>query len=257
MTTALTRRSIAIFSLGIAASFGAILFAEESAPAKKIVLAGDSTVTDHAGWGVGFAKSLSEKATCVNLAKGGRSSKSFRDEGLWKQVLAEKPDYVLIQFGHNDMPGKGPARETDPETTFRENLARYVDDAREIGAQPVLITSISRRLWDSEGKHIQSILGGYAEGARAVARQKNVPLIDLHPISIRVYEQLGPKACEKMRPPSSNGKIDRTHFNAAGSTLFGALVARQLAEVVPETKPLTRSDLPDAEQSIERFRHGQ
>ncbi|MBI1248365.1 pectin esterase [bacterium] len=254
MSTTNNHRSFAIFSLGFLLCLSSISLAEESAAPKKIVLAGDSTVTDHSGWGVGFAKSLSDKATCVNLAKGGRSSKSFRDEGLWKQVLAEKPDYVLIQFGHNDMPGKGPARETDPKTTFRENLARYVDEARSIGAKPVIITSISRRLWDDQGKHIQSILGGYVEGAKAVAQEKNVPLIDLHTISIQVYEELGSKGCEKMRPKSSDGKIDRTHFNPAGSDLFGPLVASQLAKVLPETKPLVKQDLPTQERAIKTFR---
>src|SRR5688500_15651941 len=80
----------------------------------RIVLAGDSTVTDNAGWGRGFAKSMNESVQVVNLARGGRSSKSFRDEGHWQQVLEAKPDYVLIQFGHNDQPGKGPEHETDP-----------------------------------------------------------------------------------------------------------------------------------------------
>src|SRR5215212_8466901 len=76
---------------------------KKSEPAKaaklKIVLAGDSTVTDDAGWGKGFAARLAEGATCVNLAQGGRSSKSYRDEGWWDKCLAAKPGVVLIQFG--------------------------------------------------------------------------------------------------------------------------------------------------------------
>src|SRR5215213_5819051 len=106
----------------------------------RIVFAGDSTVTDGSGWGLGFARSMNDSAEVINLSRGGRSSKSFRDEGWWRKVLDEKPDYVLIQFGHNDQPGKGPERETDPKTTFRENLVRNVDEARAIGAKPVLLT---------------------------------------------------------------------------------------------------------------------
>lgn len=219
----------------------------------KIVLAGDSTVTDRSGWGVGFAKSLTDDAVCVNRAMGGRSSKSFRDEGRWKQVLEDKPDFILIQFGHNDMPGKGPARETDPRTTYRENLARYVDEARENGAQPIIVTSISRRLWNEEQTKIESILGGYVEGAKAVAADKKVPLIDLHTISIQIYETLGPEGCEKMRPKSSGGTIDRTHFNSAGSQLFGPIVARELVKVMPNLKPVFTDDLPTNEEAIERF----
>ena len=52
---------------------------------------------------------------------------------------------MLIQFGHNDQPGKGPERETSPETTFREYMSRYVDEARWAGSKPVLVTSLTRR----------------------------------------------------------------------------------------------------------------
>src|SRR6185503_16503135 len=86
-----------------------------SPAAVKIVLVGDSTVNDQGGWGKGFSGSFDSQVQVVNLALNGRSSKSFRDEGNWEPVLAEKPDYVLIQFGHNDSPGKGPERETDPD----------------------------------------------------------------------------------------------------------------------------------------------
>lgn len=91
---------------------------------------------------------LKEGVKWVNLARGGRSSKSYRDEGWWKHVLAEKPTWVFIQFGHNDQPGKGPQRETDPKTTYRENLIRYVNEARDAGARPVLVTSLTvRQRW--------------------------------------------------------------------------------------------------------------
>ena len=68
----------------------------------KIVLAGDSTVTDHAGWGTGFTLYALGGIDVVNVSKGGRSSKSFRDEGHWQKALDAKPELILIQFGHND-----------------------------------------------------------------------------------------------------------------------------------------------------------
>src|SRR5207244_3825066 len=74
----------------------------------RIVLVGDSTVNDVGGWGPGFQSFFAAEVEVVNLAKNGRSSKSFRAEGLWGLALAAKPDYILIQFGHNDGPGKGP-----------------------------------------------------------------------------------------------------------------------------------------------------
>src|SRR2546427_107849 len=94
--------------------------AQESAPSPNhkplIVLVGDSTVTDTSGWGLGFKRQLNENAGCTNTAANGRSSKSFINEGRWKQALALKGDYYLIQFGHNDEHGKGPERETDANT---------------------------------------------------------------------------------------------------------------------------------------------
>src|SRR5437868_5081596 len=65
----------------------------------RIVLAGDSTVTEKAGWGTAFTLLLSDNVECVNFSRGGRSSMSFIKEGTWAKVLACKPDYVFIQFG--------------------------------------------------------------------------------------------------------------------------------------------------------------
>ncbi len=149
-------------------------------PAVRIVLVGDSTVNDEGGWGPGFRASFDSHIEVLNFALNGRSSKSFRDEKHWEPVLAAKPDYVLIQFGHNDGPGKGPDRETDPKTTFRENLARYVDEARAAGAKPVLITSIVRRVFGSDGKIKSDSLVPYVEAVRELAAAKNVPLLDLY-----------------------------------------------------------------------------
>src|SRR5690349_1816151 len=86
-----------------------VMAAPSTQPAKvRIALAGDSTVTDKSGWGVGFAKAMKDDVEVLNFAQGGRSSRSFVNEGHWKKVIDAKPDYVLIQFGHNDQPGKGP-----------------------------------------------------------------------------------------------------------------------------------------------------
>src|SRR5450759_358400 len=121
---------------------GAVIAAPQPPPKNiKIVLVGDSTFNDEGGWGPGFRASFGPEVQVINLARNGRSSKSFRDEGLWKPALAAQPDYILIQFGHNDGPGKGPERETDPKTTFRENIIRYLDEARGVGAKPILVTS--------------------------------------------------------------------------------------------------------------------
>ena len=145
------------------------LAAEQPLPPVRVVLVGDSTVNDEGGWGPGFRASFGPDVEVVNLAKNGRSSKSFRGEGLWAPALTGKPDYILIQFGHNDGPGKGPDRETDPKTTFRENMTRYVEEARAAGAQPVLVTSIVRRVFTADGKIKRDSLVPYVEAVRELA----------------------------------------------------------------------------------------
>jgi lysophospholipase L1-like esterase len=200
----------------------------------RIVLVGDSTVIDKGGWGGAFAKLLGPDAECINLARSGRSSKSFRDEGHWKKALEKKPDWVLIQFGHNDMPGKGPERETDPKTTYPENLARYVEEARAAGARPILVTSMTRRHFTKEGK-IRSDLGAYVEAVKKVAEEKKVPLVDLHARSIELLDRLGPKAAAELNPASKPaGKVDRTHLSDKGSEVMGKLVADELRKVEPK-----------------------
>src|SRR5579862_9259424 len=72
----------------------------------RVDLIGDSTQTNNAGYGRGFCANLTAKADCVNMAKGGASTKTFREQGLWQRSLETKPDYMLIQFGHNDMESK-------------------------------------------------------------------------------------------------------------------------------------------------------
>ena len=237
--------SIRLICIAAALALFAAAGATASAASVRIVLAGDSTVTDNAGWGRGFAKAMNDNVEVVNLSRGGRSSKSFRDEGWWQKVLEAKPNYVLIQFGHNDQPGKGPERETDPKTTFRENLARYVAEARKSGATPVLVTSLSRRRWDERGIHIQSNLIDYVEATKAVATTEKVPLIDLHEKSIEVYESLRPAGCELISPrDDKTGGTDHTHLNVVGSETFGPIVAWHLRRAIPELSKEIRGYIP-------------
>ena len=229
-----------------------VLAADEAAPAKiKIILVGDSTVNDRTGWGAGFKKLLTGQAVCINTAAGGRSSKSFINEGKWTNALALKGDYYLIQFGHNDEPGKGPDRETQPETTYRANMERYVDDTRAIGAKPVLVTSLVRRSWDANGDgKITSSLVPYVNVVKEIAAEKNVPLIDLHASSKELCEQLGVEKCNELSPlntsTNATGKFDNTHLNVKGSAVFARLVAKGLVQAVPELAPCLKPEEPAA-----------
>jgi pectinesterase len=212
----------------------------------KIVLVGDSTVTDNAGWGLGFKQFLTDGAECINTSQGGRSSESFRREGRWTNALALKGDYYLIQFGHNNEPGK-PGRSTDIPT-FVSNMVSYVEEARAIGAKPVLVTPLTRRQWDKEhpGK-IKSSLAPYAEEVRKIADEQKVPLVDLQARSIELCESLGPERCLEFSPPkivsgTNTGGYDGTHLNAKGYVLFARLVVEELRKAAPELARVLRAE---------------
>ncbi len=210
-------------------------------PRHRVILVGDSTVTDRSGWGQGFRQLVAPDIEIVNTARGGRSSKSFRDEGHWAAALAERGDYYLIQFGHNDQPGKGPARETDPATTYPETLARYVAEVRALGAQPILVTSLARREFDPwRPGRIGGTLAPYVEAARRIAAEHDVPLIDLYARSVELCEQLGPEACEQFNARTDTG-VDRTHLDAASSLVFARLVIDELRHAVPALAPHLQS----------------
>ncbi len=205
----------------------------------RIVLVGDSTVTDDSGWGTGFRKLTMDGVEVVNTAANGRSSKSFIDEGRWAEALAKRGKYYLIQFGHNDEPGKGPERETDPKTTYRANMIRYVDEVRAINATPILVTSLVRRLYKEDGT-IRTTQTPYVEAVRAIAAEKQVPLVDLHAISLQDAEHAGDDAWADLSPRDDKGQIDRTHLNTKGSEVVGRMVVDALRKVAPELAPLFR-----------------
>jgi pectinesterase len=223
--------------MGVCFLSSAMLMAADVEPAKspakkiRIVLVGDSTVAEGSGWGPGFKTLLNDKAECINAAAGGRSSMSFINEGRWKKALELKPDYVLIQFGHNDQPGKGPERETDPNSTYPEWMAKYVTEARAAGAKPILVTSLTRR--NFRGDKLQDSLGPYAEAVRKLAEKEKVPLVDLYARSTEVVAKLGSAAADELGPVK-DGKPDRTHLNAKGSEAMAKLVVDELRKAVPD-----------------------
>lgn len=223
--------------LRIALLLAAALSMPAAAQPIKIALAGDSTVNDEGGWGIGFRASFGPDVEVINLARNGRSTKSFRDEGAWAKVLEAKPSWVLIQFGHNDVPGKGPDRETDAATTYRENLARFIDEARAIGAKPVLVTSIVRRNFDPDGKIKRDSLVPYVAAVRIVAKEKDVPVIDLYTLTLDQAEKLGPKGAEVLHAKAADGKPDTTHLSAFGQQTIGVMAAHEFAKIAPDARP--------------------
>jgi lysophospholipase L1-like esterase len=209
------------------------LDAQSNPPTIRLVLVGDSTVAEQSGWGPGFRRLVKEGVEVVNMAANGRSSKSFIDEGLWSKALDAHGRYYLIQFGHNDEPGKGPERETDPKTTYRAFMARYVDETRAVGATPILVTSLVRRIYNPDGT-IKTTQIPYVEAVRALAAEKHVPLIDLHAISLADAENAGDDVWADLSPRDDKGEVDRTHLNAKGSDVVGRMVVDGLRQSLPE-----------------------
>jgi lysophospholipase L1-like esterase len=248
-------------------------------PVVKIILVGDSTTAVHSGWGGSFcAFHVTSFVACVNLARGGRSTRSYREEGSWNRVLAEvrsrgfADTWILIQFGHNDQPGK-PGRSTDLATEFPTNLRRYVDEALAAGAHPVLLTPLTRRQFVAG--RLQNDLAPWAAAVARVAVEKHVPLVDLNALSAKAVQEMGPTGANKLAqtPPSTEvaaaavsgttisaqtgvapttpsavdpvtdkatapmGKVnkafDYTHLGRDGADYFAAMVTDELAAKVP------------------------
>ena len=205
----------------------------------RVDLIGDSTQTDNAGYGRGFCANLTENIDCINMAKGGASTKTFREEGLWARALATRPDYMVIQFGHNDAEKVDGVAELDRQVSmavYEANLRRYVTEARAAGIKPVLCTPLTRRYFEADGK-VHSDLLLHAATMKKVAVEMKVPLIDLQAESIAYLDKAGEAEGNKLAITKKDdaGKTiyDKTHLNWAGSYVFGRMVAVDLGKVVP------------------------
>lgn len=212
------------------------------APAVRIALIGDSTVAsydnppadrpDLTGWGQVLSEFFDGRVEVRNFALSGRSSKSFVGEGRWQPVLDSKPDYVFIQFGHNDQkPGD---RFADPEKDFPDQLRKYIDEARAAKAAPVLVTPVARRTF-ADGK-LTTSLGPYADAMIKVGREKRVPVIDLHAASSELYGRLGDEGSADLTAAES----DRTHFSRKGGRAMAGLVAAGLPRALPQLIPFLK-----------------
>ena len=214
----------------------------------RLVIIGDSTVceypTEHAcrGWGQYIQDYFKDTVQVINLAKSGRSTKTFINEGLWSRTLDAKPNILLIQFGHNDSHAPDQPESTDAATDFQDYLRRYIDQALAINATPILVTPVQRRTYHSNGTLNNSLLI-YANSMKAVAAQKNVGVIDLNASSGKLYEQLGAAANDVV----ANAPKDRTHFNEEGARMMAHLVMQDLTQLEPR---LTRELTPQGPMAL-------
>lgn len=168
---------------------------------------------------------LKEGVQVVSLAKNGRSTKSFLDEGRFvhAQQGMEAGDFLFIQFGHNDEKDD-PARHTDADGSFRDNLRFFIEEARKRGANPVLITPIARRLFDEKGHFRPGSHGAYPEAMRVIGKEKNVPVADLTALTESYLAQLGDESSK----PLFVWPKDNTHLKVEGAVKMAGFLAEEL-----------------------------
>lgn len=210
-----------------------------------IFYAGDSTVKfnkistyPQTGISQALLLYLKDSVEVKSFAQNGRSTKSFLDEG--RLTLIERKmkegDFLFIQFGHNDEKDD-PARHTDPDTTFTENLMRFISAARDKGARPVLITPIARRLFDDNGVFLPGSHGAYPEAVWRTGREAGVPVIDMTSITEKYLAALGDLASKAyfMWPK------DNTHLKPEGAVLMAGFLCDELKKLGSPYKDLLES----------------
>lgn len=234
----------------------------------KVFLIGDSTMADYTlyegedyqkqrypltGWGQVFQAFMSpdslaklrhlihsDSVIVVDKARGGRSTRTFFEEGRWAEVysLLEKNDLVLIQFGHNDAAENKPERYVNIPG-YKEYLRLYINQVREKGATPILLTPVARNYPWQEGS-LSNIHGDYPQAVKEVAKELDVPLIDLNQRSMDFFSRKGKEYVSShyfMNLPAGRfkaypeGQSDNTHFQPEGATAVAQLVFDSLQEL--------------------------
>jgi lysophospholipase L1-like esterase len=227
---------------------------EEGKPV--VFITGDSTVknTDKEedgmwGWGSQADRIFNlDKITPVNVAKAGRSTRTYLEEGRWEQVYNSiRPgDYVLIQFGHNDIGDidKGKARgviacskdtghvyrvvtdkvqRNEVIYSFGWYLKKFIDDVREKGGTPILVSLTPRNEWPN-GK-IERRNDTYGKWYREVAEETGVEFLDLHNITADALDKKGQKKAKAYY------NHDHTHTSLEGAKLNAKGIAKGLKKI--------------------------
>lgn len=217
-------------------------------PAKKrVFLIGDSTVANGEGTIIGWGKMLpgffiEQSVSIINKARGGRSSRSFRFEGLWKEVedQLQPGDYVIVQFGHNDSGNidkqkyrgslKGIGDETQEiiredgteETvcTYGWYMQKYISETKAKGAIPIVISQVTRNRWNNS--KVERVNDSYGLWAKQVAEKEGALFIDINTIIADKYEEMGK---EKVNEFFTN---DHTHTNETGALFNAKTIAQEL-----------------------------
>ncbi len=233
-----------------------------------VFIAGDSTVTDQrnepwSGWGQMIPRLFVQGVAVSNQAESGLALFSFESQKRLAKVLSmmKEGDYLFIQFGHNDQKDKRP--DAGPFTTYQANLKKFIEATRDHGGIPVLVTPMERRRW-SGGKQ-QQTLTDYAEAVRQTGEALNVPVVDLHAMSLAFYAALGVEDSKRAfvhypadtYPGQNTALRDDTHHSVYGAYELAKCVVEGIKTNVPELAPFVVDDFdrfdpahPDAPEDI-------
>lgn len=237
----------------------------------KVYLIGDSTMADYSGdydpgkdymktrypltgWGQVFQQFMvtdslkkiprlieSDSVIVDNRARGGRSTRTFFEEGRWRAVYEnlKEGDVVMMQFGHNDASNNKPERYVDIEG-YKEFLRLYVNQSRQKGAYPIILTPVARNYpWEDD--HLQNVHGEYDQAAKDIAKEMDVMLIDLNLLSMDYFSNKGKEYVSNnyfMNLPAGKyeaypeGQEDNTHFQPAGAKAVAQLVFDEMKELI-------------------------
>jgi lysophospholipase L1-like esterase len=224
-----------------------LLLAFVDAPKKKIkvYLIGDSTMCLYeparaplTGWGMPFANFFDTTVKIDNRARGGRSTRTFISENRWQPIAdsLQEGDYVLIQFGHNDEAKEEKYKDRyTPVPDYKVNLIKFITETKAKKATPVLITPVTRMSFDKDGKMKETHIE-YTAAMYEVAKQENVPLIDLDKMSRDLLQQMGQENAKLLymqlapgeNPIYPDGQKDNTHFNEFGARKMAQLVLNEI-----------------------------
>lgn len=213
-------------------------------PKVRVFMMGDSTMANkkasdapETGWGQVLDEYFTNQVEIHNHAVNGRSTKSFRDRGHWKELKNQlkKDDYVILQFGHNDAKEDDTTRYAPAKSAYKQNLINYINEIKEIGVIPILATPVYRRNFDSSGKLVDGH-GDYPSVVREIAKSMHIDLLDMHQASQKILEEHGPELSKHLFMQFKgnifdkfpDGVNDNTHFSPYGARCIAAAAAQEL-----------------------------
>ena len=184
------------------------------------------------GWGEFLGNYFSSNVKILNLAISGRSTKTFIERGDWDKLLKAKPDYILMTLGANDTP---PKKQSTDIPTYKKNLKRFAADAKAIGAKMIFVTINQALARSKDNKIVFPAHGPYVKGRvpycqamREVAKELNLPCLELAENQRKIYEAMGEKEAAPLYCLRATGLMDASHTSKAGAELVAKIIITEL-----------------------------